>query len=457
MKKATTMKSTNVAIVLALSILCAGFAQAAVSEQEAKQIGTTLTPFGAEMAGNKEGTIPRYTGGLTTPPAGYKPGSGWRPDPFPQDKPLFSIDAKNMDKYADKLTEGAKTLLKTYPTYRIDVYETRRTAAYPKHVLDNTVKNATRCKTQAEGEVLDRACKGGIPFPIPKNGYESMWNHLVNFALLAKEGQYQIWFVNAAGRPVLTSDLLASVEYPYYDPQDQRSDVYFMSLTNTVAPARSNGQSAMIMDHLNPVETGRRAWSYFPGQRRVRLAPDFTYDTPSDGTGGALHFDMINIFTGRMDRFDFKLAGKKEIYMPYNNYKLVFDTKPEDALGPNHIKPELMRWELHRVWVVEATLKPGKRHVFKKWTFYWDEDSSAFGMSDAWDGNGNLYKTMMSANVQLADAPSPNADTNVVHDFNNRIYSLIAGLTPNGPGIKVVQRKPSSFYTPEAMAGSGVR
>ena len=76
----------------------------------------TLTPIGAEKAANKDGTIPAYTGGLTTPPAGFKAGDGIRPNPFAGEKPRLSIDAKNMAQHADKLTEGTKALLQKYPT-----------------------------------------------------------------------------------------------------------------------------------------------------------------------------------------------------------------------------------------------------------------------------------------------------------------------------------------------------
>jgi len=451
------MQSRSLATALALC-LCAGALQAAVSEEEAKQIGTTLTSFGAEKAGNKEGTIPPYTGGLTTPPPNYQPGSGWRPDPFPQDKPLFSINAKNMDKYADKLTDSTRELMRKYPDYRIDVYPTRRTVAYPKSVLDNSAKNATRCTTSEEGLALAQGCKGGIPFPIPKTGYEAMWNHMLNYTGIAREGQYQVWLVNAAGQPTMTTDAKAWIEYPYYDPEEKQVGAYYRFRVEQVAPARQAGILTMIWDHMNQVETGRRAWTYSPGQRRVRTAPDFAYDTPSDATGGALHFDMINLFTGKMDRFDFKLVGKKEVFMPYNNYKAVFETKPEDQMGPRFLKPEVLRWELHRVWVVEATLKPGKRHVFQKWTFYWDEDNAGYGMTDSWDAAGKLFKSQMSLNVQFYESLVPNAETTLIHDFATGVYALLSRPSPTSPGLTVSpKRKPSSFFTAEAMAGAGVR
>ena len=104
-------------LLAALAAGCATLAQAAVSEGEAKQLESTLTPFGAEVAGNKDGSIPEYKGGLTTPPASFANGSNVRPDPFPNEKPLFSITAANMDKYGDKVTNGVKAMLKKTPSF----------------------------------------------------------------------------------------------------------------------------------------------------------------------------------------------------------------------------------------------------------------------------------------------------------------------------------------------------
>ena len=86
-------------------------------------------------------------------------------------------------------------------------------------------------------------------------------------------------------------------------------------------------------------------------------------------------YDDAAVFNGAMDRFDFKLVGKKEMYVPYSNYRLIYDAKPADMTTPGHLNPDYVRWELHRVWVVEATLKPDKRHIYSKRVFYLDEDS----------------------------------------------------------------------------------
>ena len=183
-------------------------ALAGVSADEAKQLGSTLTATGAEKAGNKDGSIPAYAGGLTKAPAEYKAGEGLRPDPFAADKPLFAVDAKNMDKYADKLTEGTKALMKKNPDYRIDVYPTQRSVAYPKWVADNTAKCATTAKTTNGGRSMD-GCHAGIPFPIPKTGYEAMWNHLVRFSYVCARKRISAWYVEPSGRATLTSNASA--------------------------------------------------------------------------------------------------------------------------------------------------------------------------------------------------------------------------------------------------------
>src|SRR6186713_1243180 len=96
------------------AMFCSG--ALAVSADEAKQLGTTLTAVGAEKAGNKDGTIPEYTGGLKVIPASFKKGSGIRLSPYENEKPRMTITAKDIAANADKLTEGTKELLKRYPT-----------------------------------------------------------------------------------------------------------------------------------------------------------------------------------------------------------------------------------------------------------------------------------------------------------------------------------------------------
>jgi len=444
----------NLLACLIAGMMGAG-AQAAITAEQAKALGTTLTAVGAEKAGNKDGTIPAYTGGLTTPPAGFKPGDGIRPNPYASEKPLMSIDAKNMAQYNDKLTEGTKALMKQYPGFRIDVYPTHRSVAFPKWLLDNTAKVATTAKTGNGGRSIEGA-HAGFPFPIPKDGYEAMWNHLVRFNGQAYEQKYRNLTVDANGRATLATEGNSVQEYPYWDVTKPDADTYWRIKLSYTAPARRAGEALLIVDPLDVGNKDRRAWSYLPGQRRVKVAPDFSHDTPNPGTAGGNTFDDIFIFIGSMDRFDFKLVGKKEIYVPYNAYAAVYGAKQDDLLKPNTLNPDLVRWELHRVWVVEATLREGKRHVYSKRTFYLDEDSWAALASDEYDARGQIYRAGFAYMAPSYDLPAPFTDMFATYDLIGRTYSL-TGFSAETGGMKHTKPLPDREWTADALAGAGIR
>ncbi|WP_313054243.1 DUF1329 domain-containing protein [Pseudomonas lopnurensis] len=416
---------------VALGLLLSGMSLsslAAVSADEAAQLGKTLTPVGAEMAGNADGSIPAYEGGLRTAPPGFKPDSGIWADPFADEKPLLRINAGNMAEYEDKLSDGQKEVLRRNPDYYMDIYPTRRTAAYPQDVQDATVRNATSCQILKDGLAVDAACRGGIPFPIPKTGNEVMWNQLLRY----NDGKFgtttsssNTWVVDRNGGVTKTAEQKTFVERPYYqtDVEGRDPQMFYRVYSVTKQPARKAGELTGLTDYLDPTAKPRRAWSYTPGQRRVKLAPEFNYDTPVASMGGLELFDELFMFSGTQDRFDFKLVGKKEMYIPYNNYRFYFDCK--DQLQAAHPNPACERWELHRVWVVEATLKPGMRHVYSKRRYYLDEDTYGAGLYDAWDQSGTLYRAMMLGGVQFYDHDIPYIVKHAIYDFNKGMYGIV--------------------------------
>ncbi|MGH7186065.1 MAG: DUF1329 domain-containing protein, partial [Pseudomonadota bacterium] len=336
-------KTLMAAAIAALSTT----ALAAVSADEAKQLGTTLTPVGAEKAGNKEGTIPEWTGGFTTIPPTYQKGSGIRPDPFATEKPRLVIDAKNVAQHADKLTAGVQELIKRNPTtMRLEVFPTHRTVSFPKRIYDNTIKNATGAKSINDGLGVENALPG-IPFPIPKSGNEVMWNHLMRYSGYSYAFKYDNWNVDSAGVATLALTADGWQEYPLNDPKRteaaKSTDGYWKLKLLYQGPARRAGEGLMGLDYVDPIASPRRAWSYLPGQRRVKLAPDISYDTPNPGSAGVATYDDAFLFNGAQDRYDWKLVGKKEMYVPYNAYKLAYHTKASDIFTPNHLNPDLVR------------------------------------------------------------------------------------------------------------------
>ncbi|HXR02239.1 MAG TPA: DUF1329 domain-containing protein [Pseudomonas sp.] len=425
------MFKTRTMVLSAVFVSCfSGVALAAVSTEEAAQLGKTLTPWGAEIAGNKEGSIPAYTGEVPKPPTTFKAGNGYWPDPYADEKPLFRIDSKNMSKYADKLSEGTKMLLQRYPdSYYLNVYPTHRPAMYPEWVQKNSIRNATGCKTSQEGMAVEKACRGGVPFPIPKTGNEVMWNALLAYN---GDGSFHVkanrsWMVDAAGKPLLASEYRAWEERPFWQgnqPGREDTDIAVRSANVTLAPTRRAGEAFTLQDYLDPIKTERKALTYTPGQRRIKGAPELSYDTPSAQTGGLSYYDEIYLFYGRMDRFDFKLIGKKEMYLPSNSYKVTQACgAPDQLLMAHHVNPECERWELHRTYQVNATLKPGMRHSQPKKTWYWDEDSLAVGLYDAWDQAGNLFRGGHSFGFVLYDQGFSYVPSTALYDFNKRGYT----------------------------------
>lgn len=453
------MKTTYCNSILLVAVFATAVpAIAAVSAEEAKQLGQSLTAWGAEKAGNKEGTIPAYTGERPKPPASYNPKEpGNLPDPY-NEKPLFSITAQNLGQYADKLSEGQKTIFKTYPSFRMDVYPTHRSQAYSPAFIENTLKNATSCKAEDNGLRLE-GCYGGIPFPIPKNGNEAVWNHQVNSPHRYVGHVYPIVVDRNGG--VTQFDYATWMESPYLDqsiPGARASDSPFQKLRfDALSPARKVGENTIIIDYLNMV---RRAWQYIPGQRRVKLAPDLAFDTPSPAANGNMTMDENKVFFGSQERYNMKLVGKKEVFMMYNNFDLTDYRKcPAEKLATkNFLNPDCVRWELHRAWVVEATIKSGFRHIMPKRVFYFDEDSSA-GFGEGYDAGGKMYRFDSNFFYPWYQYPyEGNAESNFTLELATGAYQWEGNSAVQGGGLtSAPNRLSDTLFSPETMAGAGVR
>src|ERR1700712_1128268 len=180
-----SLKKTATATLLALAMISTG-ALAKGSPQDVAKLGvkgTPLTPTGAERAGNKDGTIPAWDGGITQPPAGYKVGDHHQ-DPFAGDKPLLTITPENYKQYAEKLNAGQMAMFEKYKDYKMLIYPTRRSAAFPARIYEMSIKNAATGELIDDGDGLINVAES-IPFPIldadpAKAGYEAIWNHKLN-------------------------------------------------------------------------------------------------------------------------------------------------------------------------------------------------------------------------------------------------------------------------------------
>lgn len=455
-RRLTTMAA---ALVVALGV------QAAPPEAEIAKLGKSLTALGAIKAGNEDGTIPEWTGGLCKPPANYKPIAGAKggspyADPFPDDKPLFTITAANLDKYADKLDPGTKELFKRYPdSYKMPVYQTRRTACLPDFVYENTIKNVRNPRLIGKAPGVAGA-HAQIPFPIPSNGYEAMWNASLRYDIPYSEGTQSTYLIDANGGVTFVNGQKIENRNLYWDNELKQvpdGQPYWALIATQFAPASAAGVAQMRYQFLDQDAQNSMAWSYVPGQRRVRLAPEFTYDTVSTSSGGILLFDEIQGFDGKMDKFDFKLIGRKEYYVPYNAYK-AWAADPKVWNTPKHSNPDVMRWELHRVWVVEGTLKPGQRHVQKLKRFYIDEDSWSYLMYNSENQAGKLHHVAYFPPVEMYDKPAFRASMYSLYDLSKGNYSNGSMMgAPKMTGFYKVAPYPATKFTPGSMAGTGVR
>ena len=432
-------------------------AQALVTAEEAARLKTTLTPLGAERAGNKDGSIPPWTGGYTKVPPGYRNGDP-RPDFFAGEKPVLSIDRRNMEVYADRLTDGTRALMKKYPKYRIDVYPTHRTGAAPQWVYDNTFRNATRARLVDHGQGTEGAY-GGTPFPIPKDGYEIIQNHRLAWFGTFVEAQVRAWIVDADGNRSLASGGVQSYRREYYDPDGslEKFDGY-RQYGKFVAtePGAKAGEGIIAHDAMN---ASRRngMWQYLVGQRRVRRAPSVAYDMPNSVVSGVGLFDEAFMLFGPLDRHELTLVGKKEIYIPYNNNRAAL-AKVAELFTPGTLNPDLVRWELHRVWVVDATLAPGKRHVMAKRRYYIDEDTWQIVLFDGWDADGEIWHTNFTLTLLAPDIPALLG--NVYwggYDLQSGAYSVNMTSNELPTQVKGVPNLPRSAFSPDDLANGGVR
>jgi hypothetical protein len=347
-------------------------------------------------------------------------------------------------------------MLKMYSnTYRLDIYPTHRTVAFPQWILDHTKKVAQTAKTADEGLTLVDA-HDGIPFPIPKTGNEVMWNHVVRYEGNPQYFKFIAAVLDRAGRMTIGQEALGIQRYPYWEIGD-KSGVFFYHKKYYIGPSRLAGQILLLRDPLDQYRTGRSVWQYLVGQRRVKLTPEIAFDTPDPGTAGVSTCDDAWMYNGSMERFDFKLIGKQEMYVPYNAYTMSYNSKNADLFWKGHMNPDLVRWELHRVWVVDSTLKSGKRHIYSRRIYYVDEDSWHCIAKDAYDPRGDLYRTAYAYMAPSYEVPCPQSLAQLHYDLISGQYVIqFAGLE-KGSGIYYPDLEPEFYWTPGDLAGAGIR
>lgn len=435
--------------------------QAAVSEQEAALLGSKLTPLGAERAGNADGSIPEWKGGLPTN-AGKIDSKGFLENPFAADKPLFVITASNVEQYKDKLSVGQLAMFKRYPeTYKMPVYPTRRSAAVPDELYERARISALKTTSKDGGYAVDNFQESRYyAFPIPKNGLEVMWNHVTryrggNMRRVITQATPQ---VNGSFTPIRFEEIVAAPQDLPDLPEGKGENIISYFKQQVTAPSRLAGNVLLVYETLDQMKEPRMAWLYNAGQRRVRRAPQVDYDGPGTAADGLRTTDNFDMYSGAPDRYDWKLVGKREMYIPYNSYDLDSpDLKYKDIIQPGHLNQDYTRYELHRVWEVVATVKPEARHVYAERRMFFDEDTWQLAVIDHYDGRGQLWRVAEGHMQQYYHVKTPAYTLEVIYDLNAGRYLAL--------GMKNEERSSFEFgvparfadFTPAALRNTGVR
>jgi hypothetical protein len=424
---------SRVLLHAALGILLAQGASAGSAASTAADIARLdgdLTPVGAELAGNAAGTIPPWTGGLAQQP--IDPKAGYI-DPYADDPVLFTITAANAREYAAQLTDGHRELFRRYPdSYRMHVYPTRRSANWPTEVLEEVKAQAPFPRT--EGYSLLDVGKSAVPFPITDDPLQMMWNHVLRWRGGSVRRVYSWFPVDTRGRyfEVRILETLAFDQQGYM--QQPRPNRLFNAHGMYLAPANIEGQITLVWEPVNPVEKSRQSWKYQTVTRRVVRVPSLAYDDLDPRTQGLRTADQWDGWNGAPDLYDWKLLGKREMFIPYNSYRLSSKKlKYADILQPGHLNPDLLRYELHRVWVIEATLRPGELHRYARRIFYLDEDTWQVSMEEDYDDDEKLWRFGNHPAMLFYDVLVPWYRATVHYDFRTGAY--LASELDNQSGI----------------------
>ncbi|TQV81511.1 DUF1329 domain-containing protein [Aliikangiella coralliicola] len=455
------MKLTKTLIA---SVVCFGFASSAtmakVPAEDVAKLGTSLTPMGSEMSANADGSIPAWDGGIKELPSGFKSGD-FHPDPYADEKPLFTITASNAQEYKDKLTPGQLALFAAYPqTFKMNIYPTHRSASYPEHVYEATRANAARSELVEGGNGLKQAAVG-FPFPIPQNGLEVIWNHIVRYrgeTVTRDTGQAAPQRDGSYTMVKFRDELDQLYNKKGTKPEDlEKNNMLFYFKQWVISPARLAGTALLVHETLDQIKKPRQAWTYNTGQRRVRRAPNVAYDAPGTAADGLRTTDDFDMYNGAPNRYDWKLIGKKEMYIPYNTYKLHSNSVTYDEIiQAGHINQDLVRYELHRVWVVEANLKSDTRHQYKKRVFYIDEDSWQIAVTDIYDTQDELWRVGFAHAINYYDVPTLWSTLEVFHDLKSGRY-LAIGLDNEDAMYDFNAKRTKKDFTPAALRRAGRR
>jgi len=458
---------TSTVLALTLSLTAAS-AMAKMSAEDVARLGQDLTPMGAIKAGSEDKLIPEWTGSIVGLPEGLQwegPGNPY-PDPWPDEKPLMVITKDNLEEHRHRLSPGQVALFETYPeTFRMPIYPGHREFGFYPQYYEKVLYNATNSEL-INGDEGITGFVGGNVFPVPGTGAEVVWFTRTAGAYLTQEGEYSDIGVFPNGThstrrssmlqesPYNDRNAPVTAEYEY--PKLGKYGGYI--ITNVKEPARDKGMMTSIFEPYDYSENAREVWRYLPGARRVKRAPTVGFDTP-DGPGGLKTVDETRGFNGSMERFEWKLIGRQEVFIPYHNYRFDNpDINYKELLTKFHANPDYMRYELKRVWVAEGTLREGMRHLYGKRRVYVDEDTGLTAITENYDGRGEMWKVVLFNNIYEYGGQAYTRRSQVYHDLRAGAYIAERLINDSAPMLYDVKplRGPA-YFSPNSLRKMGRR
>jgi hypothetical protein len=329
----------------------------------------------------------------------------------------------------------------------------------PDRIVELTKQNAAKTDTVGPTGIKDYEL-GAYPFPIPNNGLEVVWNHILRWrgdALDRYAGQVTPLANGAYSMVMFRDSVVVANKVTDYKP-GMDDNVIFYGKQVVTAPSRLAGNVLLLHETMDQVKEPRRAWIYNAGQRRVRRAPQVAYDGPGTAADGLRTADNYDMYNGSPDRYEWTLKGKKEMFIGYNSYKLDEKGLPyDDIIKPGHINQDLTRYELHRVWEVEGTLRAGTRHIYAKRVMFLDEDSWLAAVIDHYDGRGNLWRVAESHGMMYYNVPLQNYSLEVLYDLNAGRYLALGFENNEAVGVNWNAEFTYGEFQPAALRRSGVR
>jgi len=225
-----------------------------------------------------------------------------------------------------------------------------------------------------------------------------------------------------------------------------------------LSPPAAIGSCAATWEPIDPVAEPRARWVYLPQTLDTRRLPSYDYDTIEPMTGGLRVADENDGWNGAPDRYDWKLLGKRELLIGYNAYKLADRTlRYADIIRARNLDTDLLRYEVHRVWVVEATLAKGHHHRYYRRVFYVDEDTWQVAQEEIYTAKGQLFRFADHHMIQYYDVMVPWYAAMVYHDLRSGAYlvSYLSNQEPFPTRWGFVGR--NSDYLPSNLRGMGLR